>query len=738
MAIPLEDEAIDWRRARREALCGPRLARPPDIVDPRMRTAPGTPLVLEADSIFIDSTAARYQLRGKVLMERLDQWLRSDAVDYDAAADRALVPTPFSYSEAGLNLEGTSAEIDLGADTLDVEHARYRLWENYAHGEAGRMNNREGRYTSLDNLRYSTCPPGQEMWWLRASRLDLDTGEGMGRARHTRVEVGGVPLFYFPYLVFPIDDRRRTGLLPPNIGNSSSHGTHVTLPVYLNLAPNYDATIYPTYYSRRGQQIGADFRYLQPSFSGEMTAEYLPNDQILEEDRWAGQLSHRGRLPADIRYDAEINRVSDEDYLRDFSSNLAASSPAELESRASVSQSAGAHSWQAQVRHWQTLRGDPSYRRWPQVDYQHLPGRLPGGVDYRLTSEAVRFAHPDESDRDTGDRVHIEPRFARPWRHPAFFLEPALTARYTRYDLDRPDEDAPESPTRSVPTASLDSGIFLERPFRIGDRLMMQTLEPRLFYLYTPYRDQDDLPVFDTDERSFTVSQLFSENRFSGVDRIGDADQVTVAVTTRFLDVFAGRQFLRGSVGQIHYRRDRRVTLDGEAGDEEERNRSDIFVDADAALPGNVMLRGDYQYDPYEEKWASYSYRAVWQYRPAPDTVLNIDYRVREERVENGDNNRTEQIDTSAVVGLGASWSVFGAWQRSLEERVNLEVAGGVEYRECCWAVRGTMRRYRTGSELEAENIFMLELELTGLASFGQDTRGFLSDMVPGHDDTLF
>lgn len=727
--------------SRLEALCGPRLAPPPDPTAAERRRHPDTPTELEADEIIGEGAIGRYRLRGEAMFRRLDQWLVSERLDYHELDGIATVLDPFRYQESGLNLEGRQAQFDLERDLLNVDDATFRLWEEYAHGDATTLRSEPG-LTRMTHLRYSTCPPDRELWWMRAEELDLDHEAGEGRARHARVEVAGLPIFYAPYLSFPIDDRRRSGVLPPTIGNSQSDGWMVRVPVYANIAPNYDATLFPTWYQRRGTQLGGQFRYLQPSYEGQISGEYLPNDEQFGEDRWQGRFRQDGELPFDINYSADLNRVSDIEYQRDFSSDLISSSSREVESRADLSRSVRAHTVRAEATHYQSLREDetsPSLRRVPAVTYNFTPDRL-YGIQYGLDTEAVRFGLPDGADGDTGNRYHADAAAAYPIRGQAFFLEPAVRLRHTRYDANRDDPGAPEGPTRSLPTFSVDSGLFFERPIQTENQFFMQTLEPRLFYLYTPFEDQDDLPVFNTGERTFTVSQLFSDNRFSGVDRIGDADQVTGAITTRLLDVLEGREYARASIGQVYYRRDRRVTLPGATPDD--RRRSDLFAEGEADLPGGVSIRGEVVYDPDAEQQTAGAWRARWQARPAPGSIINLDYRRREERSQPEESLEVtqEQIDASAVARIDTQWSVFTAVQHSLLEDVSLDLAAGFEYRTCCWTVRTTARRYQRGSvgNLEPENAIMFEFDLRGLGSLGDDTESFLRGVVPDYEDTVF
>nr|WP_274600096.1 LPS assembly protein LptD [Halorhodospira abdelmalekii] len=590
--------------------------------------------------------------------------------------------------------------------------------------------------------------------------MTLDRDSGLAQARHARLEIGGIPWLYTPYLQFPIDDRPRTGFLPPRFGQSTSDGAHITVPFYWRPAPNYDWTLYPTYYSRRGTQLGSQFRYLRPRTDGEWIVEYMPEDEVQakrlrdagesdpESERWALDWTHSGRVPtvAGLRYDLEVARVGDVDYLRDFSTELIGTSASELESRGHAALDRGPHRLEAEIQHWQNLRpqaNDP-YRRWPRLHYEHAPGRIAGGLEYRLTGEMVHWALPDgaQNDRPTGRRYHLQPRISWPYYRPGYFLEPGVSLYHTHYVLDRVEPELESELSRSVPIATLDGGLFFERPFTFRDDLFLQTLEPRLFYVRAPFEAQDEYPVFDTTRRADSVAQLFQENRFAGIDRVGDANQLTLALTTRLLDLNRGREPLRASIGQIHYFSDREVGLT--AAREEQRSRSDLFADLEARIDDEFRLRLEQRYDPRHNETVAWSLVADWQRRPIPGSVVNLGYRIREEATGLDADDRPivertqEMFQLSAAAPIGPNWNAVGAWQYSRLDRANLEIVGGLEFRKCCWAVRGVARRYRRGAEYELENTFMLEFELTGLGRLGDDTAAFLGEIVRDYDDAVF
>lgn len=757
------------KELRRRQLCGPPLAKSPEGVDGTLRSASQAPVHMEAGTITGNALTGLYQLRGDASLQRLDQLLQAETLSLEEDDHRVQVSKQFMYTQAGLNLRGDSGRFDLENDTMAVDNAIFRLYP-YHHGAARKLFGTGAGTLRIEDLRYSTCPPGNEFWILHGGELEFDYNSGVGIARHARLEVGGIPWVYLPYIRFPIDDSPQTGILPPSYGHSPTDGGHFTLPIYLRFAPNYDLTLYPTHYSRRGNKIGGELRYLRPELDGELKVGYMSNDEVYAEhlaaedtqshsaQRWKLDWQHEGKLPAEIGYGFDVKRVSDEDYLRDFSADLAGSSSTELESHAYAEQTLGNHSWHAEVQHWQNLRpqtrSDP-YRRWPEISYQHIPGLLPGGFEYRLEAQAVGFELPEQANetpanqRPTGQRYHITPRLAWPIHRQAFFLEPAISLHYTHYNLDwhtpgaNPGQD--DRFNRTLPVVSVDAGIFLERPFSIAAQPFLQTLEPRLFYLNIPSEEQNHLPIFDTIERPDTVAQLFRENRFSGVDRIGDTNQLTTAVTTRILDLTEGTEPLRASIGQVHYFTDREVTLAQPADAQAlTRSRSDLFADAELHLPGNLNVRAEHRYDPAANEPVATTFTAEWQVSPIPRSLFNLSYRVRKEvtgRNAAGEAifARTQDyIETSGALPINVNWSVVGGWEYSRLERANLEVVAGAEYRNCCWAIRGVGKRFRHGAAAEVENSIMIELELTGLGRLGNDTQSFIEEVVRDYDEAVF
>ena len=702
------------------ALCPPpaRLAEP----------GPGRPEDRATTPLHV--SAARSEMRGErlglfegeVVLERADQRLQAERVTYDRGTDVVEAEGEVRYAEPGLELAAARARLALAADTGRFEDVRYRLPGGGGRGEAARASFEGRTRARLETVSYTTCPPGAEAWKLRARRLDLDRASGRGVARHATLRLGRVPVLYSPYLSFPIDDRRKSGFLAPSLGRSDRTGTDVRIPWYWNIAPNYDATFVPRWMGKRGLQLGAEFRYLTRTSEGEIQGEYLRYDDVTGDDRGLVRLRHRTVL-GPWRLTVDARHVSDARYFEDLGSSLTAVATTHLEQRADLDWARGRWSALLRLQAFQTV--DPAiapasrpYRRLPQLRLALAPGRGPLGLSWSGHLEVVRFSH-EAAGKTTGTRVDLRPRVSWPVRRPGWYVEPALALRHTRYALENPGAGKPADPSRTLPTFSLDAGVFLEKPVA-GGRLL-HTIEPRLYYLYVPYEGQDDLPVFDTGLLDFSFAQLFREDRFSGPDRVGDANQLTLAVTSRLVETAGGVERLSVSLGQIRYFRDRRVVLPG--GTVEGRRGSNLVLQASALPWRSLRVSAGLQWDPDPGRVerAGLSLLA----RADAHRILNLAYRFR--------RGTLEQVDLAGRWRLATAWHAVGRWNRSLREDVDLERFAGVEYAACCWGVRLVWREYVAAAGAEPNRALLLQLELKGLGSVGEPVDRLLERGILGY-----
>ena len=545
-------------------------------------------------------------------------------------------------------------------------------------------------------------------------------------------------MLYTPYLSFPLDDRRQTGFLTPSFGTNEITGIDFSLPYYINIAPNMDATITPRIMSKRGPMLGGEFRYLKETYSGEIAGEILPNDRDSSDDvsNTRGQLSfqHRRQLAPRWRTDIDAHWVSDDDYLEDFGDSLSVASTRNVEQRATVNYAGNGIGFQGLVQHFNTVDNaispqDQPYNRLPSLLFTlNKPDQL-FGTSYHLRSEYAYFKHDH---KEHGHRVSVRPGVSLPLRRAYGHLIPKLSLDYTTYRLTDEEPGQSSNPSRTLPTASLDGGLVFEREVDWLGNAATQTLEPRLFYLYTPKDNQDDLPVFDSANLDLSFDNLFRENRFTGQDRIGDANQVTVALTSQTLDSNTGREILSAGIGQIFYFRDRVVQLPGVS---EQKNISSVIItEAAARLTSDLSARASLTWDPHasgSQKREKTS--AELHYQTPGKHIFNLAYRFNRGQQSDEENTRFEDVAASIRWPFTPALRFVGRWDYSLFLEKTVEAFGGLEYGPCCWTLRAIARHFIKDRNGGSNTIYMVQLELTGLGKVGHKVEDFLEQSIYGY-----
>ena len=704
------------------AQCGPGFVIPPS---PGI-TSPSNQLdVTDMESDEADlRDAGESILRGNVVIHRNTIRLSADEVRYQRDGEKVDAIGRLQVWDEGVYVTGTRGQMILAEDVTIIEDANYQVLDAHAHGSAARAILSGSDILKASDATYSTCMPGREDWVLEADNVYLDKAADQGTARNVWINFKGMPIFYSPYLSFPLSDARKSGFLAPSVGVSSSTGVEATIPYYFNIAPNLDATVATRAMTERGVQLQGEFRYLFPWGQGTLAGEVLPNDSQRDEARTGVSFTHLGHVNPRWYTDLRFDWVSDKEYFEDLGTSLAISSRTFLEQRADAYYYGDWFYLLTRAQNFQTLDGSipgtsRPYKRLPQIyaSTKFLERNL--RPNFNATTELVHF---DRRDSVTGMRWDLRPYVSLPYRTAAGYVVPKATLRYTGYALDHRVPGLNESPSRVVPTFSLDSGLFFERRLNIASRPLLQTLEPRLYYLFTPFNRQDDLPVFDTGEYTFSFAQLFREDRFSGADRVGDAHQVTLALTTRFLHEGSGAELLRASIGQIQYFRDRKVTLPGVA--RETSRDSDLVAEVAANLDERWRVSAGMLWDT----GASRTDRNTVSVRYQPDSrrVVNASYRFVRDNIE--------QADVSFAWPVARDWRAVGRWNYSLEEKALLETFAGVEYESCCWGFRLVARRYLSSLGGEYNSGIFMQLVLKGLSDFGSAGE-FLSRSIPGYRD---
>lgn len=686
------------------------------------------------------------------------------------------------FREPGLLLTGDSAFIDSNNSVNRVTAANYVLHDFGAHGDASSIvYNAETDLVSIENGEFSRCEPGSEFWSLRADSITLDQQAGRGYARKVSLRLGDVPVFYYPFtLAFPLGDERISGFLAPSTGSTRTGGFDFELPYYLNLAPHYDATVAPRLISDRGVMASVEARYLASWSMNTLNMSHLAGDDLYDPatadtpgsdsppvaDRWFIGYEHQGRLGSNWSSYVDYNAVSDSDYFYDLgSSGLNVTSQTHLNRYGRLQYNndwlrAGVAVQRIQIIDPVVAAADINkpFDRMPQF-YFDSNSYLAGGFGIGLTGQVTSFDRELDPDRlsssmidngalVTGERLNLEPEINWSLENPGWFLRTAAKYKYTEYRLSKQPVGSEDNPDLGVPVYTADTGLIFERSSGSG----IQTLEPRLFYLNSAYEDQFTLPLFDTSRLNFSFNQLFQDDRFSGGDRIGDADQLSAAITSRFLDD-QGQERARISIGQIHYFEDRRVHLatplqNWIPADQAFADESALAAELAFRLGDNWRFNGDVQW--HEERQEVDESNVQLRYHQDDDRLFNLAYRYK--RVVNsplfslpaGVDPRIEQTDLSGVWPLNDNWTLLARWNYDLRNERNLESFAGLQWRNCCATIRLVAREWVDENELFVPNSepnrgIFVQFTLNGLGNIaGGGLSNLLQDSIWGFRDTEF
>jgi LPS-assembly protein len=691
-----------------------------------------------------------YTLEGEAQIKQLDLLLHADKLSYDGETTDYAAEGHVTYQDRGLLLSANTAKGNADLDQCTLDNVRYQLLDARGNGVATVAIMDDPDHARLKNATYSTCDIGNQQWAFSARDMDLDRAEGVGRAHNVTFRIHDVPVFWLPYVRFALDDRRESGFLFPNVGYTDRRGFDLTLPYYLNLAPNYDATLLPRLMSERGVMLGGQFRYLTDGSSGTFNFEAMPNDRkaddeqrtyntSLPDSRWWYQWLDTTTFGSNWAASININRVSDDRYFEDFGRGLYSSAVSFLPSSAYLN--GRGDWWNASIGGDEYQITDPTlpsqfepYRRLPRATF-NADHEVLGGLDAGVNSEFVAFSKDHALE---GQRLDLFPYLAYPIETASYFVRPQLGYRWTTYSLDHLDLAqnpllTQRHPDRGVPIFSLDTGLVFEREMHFGDEAWTQTLEPRAYYLRVPYRNQDDLPVFDTQEIPFSFGELFRSNRFVGADRQMDANNLSLALTTRFLDDASGAERLSASIGQIRNFDDQRVQLPG----------APLTDFSGSAYAGEIDLHLTDQWRVVlDQQWNPNTHRTdlstvTLQNRFGDNGIVNASYRYRRDFLE--------QVDVSAAVPITPSWRVIARENYALNDPLaaptdphgkdgrTLERFIGIEHDTCCIAWRVIARHYIHNIEGQADNAIYFELEFKGVGSVGQKTDTFLRRGILGY-----
>ncbi|WP_288841207.1 LPS-assembly protein LptD [uncultured Deefgea sp.] len=682
------------------------------------------PLFIEADQASVQE--GQYsEARGNVIVNRDGMVINADWVKYELEADQVHAGDKVKVTQQGDTLEGDSLNMTVQTRLGEMDNPIYHMAEGQVRGDGVKvLFGGKDKYI-IQKGRMTTCRDGQDDWYLHAREIDLDYTSNYGQAWHGWAEFKGVPFFYYPFVDFPLNGDRKSGLLLPTLGYSNTNGLQYSQPYYFNLAPNYDATITPSYFGQRGVMLGGEFRYLQPEYAGTIRAAGI-NDKSTDTQRYGVYFQHNQLLSDRLSLSINYQKVSDSDYFIDFSDTLAGASQVNLPQEALLNYNGDFWSTYLRVQRYQTLQtetnpvADP-YWRMPQWYFTASP-QIGYGLETKISGEVTRFVNQSLVQ---GDRAWINPSISLPMSNSYGFITPRLSVHANTYRTESATGQDMGNQSFVVPIASIDTGLFFEREGSLFGSDIVQTLEPRAFYVYAPYKSQSDVPNYDSAVAALSWSQLFSENKFTGNDRINDANNLTLAISSRIFDDATGIERFYAGVGQQFYFTSPRVTLSGPDNTDEQKS-SNLFLMMGSQLPNNVNVNYLLQQDLHNKSTVNSELNVSWT--PSEYKTLNLRY------VHNKSSD-IEQADISGQWPLGNGWYAVGRYNYSLNDRKALETIAGVEYNAGCWALRFAAQSYVTTNSTYKTNYFAI-LELGGLAGLGMNPISLLKQSIPGYADT--
>jgi LPS-assembly protein len=703
----------------------------------------------------VDGVVERQMLlEGEAVIRRNRTIIKGDTITYDPDTDIADVVGHAVLLKDSTSFKGPKAKLKVDAQEGWIDEPVYELRDIGGGGKANRVELLEDNQYEFEKLTYTTCGPENIDWYLSASRMEVDADRNSATGSNGVLHFFDIPILYTPAFALPVSSGRQSGFLSPTYGRVSRGnwtGWDITLPYYVNIAPNRDLTLFPRYLQGRGEQIGGEFRYLDRDYIGTLKAEYLSHDQVYGKDRWAFGIKHAQNLATGVVGYTDYSKVSDDLYVDDLGKSL--NGVVNRQFTQEIGARVAQDGWNilTRVQKFQTLQPDPAitaqtslpYEREPQVNAKYTKNNV-SGFNFNFESDATRFTYPGRYVSEAsasangtvsrlyqqGDRAYINTSIARPFMTPGYYITPKISVRATQYSVTPFPGEKDINRNISLPTMSVDSGITFERDALelkpVFGRDMLMTLEPRLLYVYTPYRYQSDLPLFDTADAGFGVSQIFSENTFAGNDRVSDNNKVTMGVTSRILDGETGVERLRGVLAQRIDLTGQRVGLTSEQS--VTQKKTDILAGLATRLAGNFNVDGVAQYSQERSKLVQQSITA--SYRPETRKLVNVSYR----RTLNPDNSTAlDQYEISGQWPIARNWYGVARYNYDLVSSKVLNRLVGLEYDADCWVVRVVQRRYQNTSVLATSEIYM-QIDFKGFSGLGSNPINLIRFNVPGYE----
>jgi LPS-assembly protein len=697
---------------------------------------------------------------GNVLINRADQHAISHIANYDNVSDVMNLQGDVYYREDTLALHTEAATINLANDQAKLRDVEFISPTTPLRGFAESYFRKSKTLSQYTNVSYTTCRPGNQDWVIHASELEIDKVTGQGTTKNTWIEFKGTPVIYTPYLSFPIDDRRLSGFLSPTFSSTRFSGMLIAAPYYWNIAPNYDATLTPRELTSRGPLMAGKFRYLTEYATGKLGAEYMPNDSQLNTSRYLFSLQNSSVINPALSSNMDLNLVSDDTYIATTGTALGFTNYNYLRSFANVNYNKYGFNFIGAADSYQSINpaapdNSLPYRRLPQLNlnYAHDFSGLP--IHTEVQNELVNFQHT--SNIIEGQRINTRPSISLPLQTASAFITPKFSLQNTNYSLNNGQDNSPAAITRTLPIFSADSGLSLERNVNLANSTFVHTIEPRLFYLYVPSANQNNIPVFDSSLYDFQFNTMFRENSFSGTDRIQNANQITTAFTSRLVDDSTGLERLKLNVGEIFYFQDRQIGVPtllsngtlvnmGASKDSE----SNLVTELSSELSRQISVNTGAQWNPIRNDIERI--KANIHFKNQNNELFNIGYLYRKNPLFPDGTNNITQGDTSFRWPIAKDWHLLGRMQYSLLYNEIQDSFIGVEKENCCWRFRLLARHYMnnvtiinnqvvaatTGTTVpgSSQDGLFFQIELKGLTGFGDDVDQFLQRSIYGFRKT--
>lgn len=683
---------------------------------------PALPVGIQKEATYIEADQAMFKeqgqstLQGAVIIAKDTTRLSADQATYDKQTQQITAEGNVYFISDGMELQSQKLNFSLATNTGEIQQADYQFSKTDGRGSSRKISREANGVARMTDASYTTCPLNNNTWSFYAESIELDQRNQYGTARNLSLRIKDTPVLYLPYFSFPLSNKRTSGFLSPSFATSDESGVHVSVPYYWNMAPNYDLTVTTNFLSKRGVQLETEFRYLSEKQNGTVEYEFLPGDnEYANKNRYFFNLEYERNLTENSRITLDAKGVSDNQYFEDLGTSLEGSSIVNLERTLRYQRQRKDWSFTALVQDFQVLDdSNETYARLPQLSLDWEPETAPGATQWAFNSEYSNFS---SSSADDGQRVSMQASVKKRFGNEFAYLTPAAKLHHTGYALD---QDNNTRISRSLATASVDGGLFFERELKGGE--LIQTLEPRFYYTYTPFHDQSDIPIFDSSVKTLSYSRLFSDNRFTGGDRIEDANRLSTSLTTRLQNRETGREVFRASAGQIYHFDDRKVSLPDETLGT--GSRSELVFEAAGELNASTRMTTTAFVDTDSGNVSASQVKI--NYKDQKERILNLGYNQRKRDYE--------AAHVSFATPVTESWKLAGGYEYDLKNDRLLESVVGIEYRDCCWKGRIAGRKYLLSDNTSYDSAVFVELELKGLGNFGSSASEFLGNRIYGYE----